>query len=245
MAKLNPVFSGIRVDEGIETEASIKGVAGKTLLLFGIAVLSAILSITTGFEFILGNSFAYFAIVITALICGVVGKVNPNAAKVCSVIYAACEGAVLGLLSFLFEAAVGGIVLTAVLITATIFGVMLMLYSTNIIKVNAKFVRVMSGIGITILVVSLVYFISFLINPNNILITALTGNTSIVLLISGLVLIYGAFMLALDFEQVNVIVANGFDKKYDWTAALGLMVTLIWIYVEVLRLLLILARNRD
>ena len=49
MAKLNPVFSGIRVDEGIETEASIKGVAGKTLLLFGIAVLSAILSITTGF----------------------------------------------------------------------------------------------------------------------------------------------------------------------------------------------------
>ena len=245
MAKLNPVFSGIRVDEGIETEASIKGVAGKTLLLFGIAVLSAILSITTGFEFILGNSFAYFAIVIAALICGVIGQVNPNAAKVCSVIYAACEGAVLGLLSFLFEAAVGGIVLTAVLITATIFGVMLMLYSTNIIKVNAKFVRVMSGIGITILVVGLVYFISFLINPNNILIAALTGNTSIVLLISGLVLIYGAFMLALDFEQVNVIVANGFDKKYEWTAALGLMVTLIWIYVEVLRILLILARNRD
>ena len=45
MAKLNPVFSGIRVEEGIETAASVKGVAGKTLFLLGIAVLSAMLSI--------------------------------------------------------------------------------------------------------------------------------------------------------------------------------------------------------
>ena len=245
MAKLNPVFSGIRVDEGIETAASVKGVAGKTLLLLGVAIASAMLSITTGFEFILGNSFAYFAIVIAAVVCGIVGQISPNAAKVCSFIYAACEGVILGLVSFLFEAAIGGIVLTAVLITATIFGVMLMLYSTNIIRVTDKFVKVMSGIGITILVISLVYLISFLINPDNILIATLTNNTGLLLLVSGLVLLYGAFMLALDFEQVNMIVANGFDKKYEWTAALGLMVTLIWIYVEVLRILLILASRRD
>lgn len=245
MAKLNPVFSGIRVDEGVETAASVKGVAVKTLLLLGVALLSAILSITYGFELILGNSFAYFAIIITALICGVVGQVNPNAAKLCSFIYAACEGAVLGLVSFMVDAVIGGIVLTAIMITATIFGVMLLLYSTNIIRVTGKFVRVMSSIGITIFVISLVYLISYFIDRNNILITALTSNTGLVLLISGLVLLYGAFMLALDFEQVNVIVANGFDKKYEWTAALGLMVTLIWIYIEVLRILLIFASRRD
>jgi uncharacterized YccA/Bax inhibitor family protein len=78
------------------------------------------------------------------------------------------------------------------------------------------------------------------------MILALTNNTGLVLLISGFVLIYGAFMLAMDFEQVNVIVSNGFDKRYEWMAALGLMVTLIWIYIEVLRLLAILAsRSRD
>lgn len=246
MAKLNPVFSGIRVDEGIENAASIKGVASKTLLLLVVAVLSAIFSITYGAELIYGNIGVYIAVVFGALICGVVGQISPNAAKVCSIIYAVCEGALLGLLSFLFEAAIGGIVMSAVLITATIFGVMLLLYSTNIIKVTGKFIRVMCGIGITILVVSLVYLISSLINPNNILITALYNNTGIFLLISGFTLIYGAFMLALDFENINVIVANGFDKKYEWTASLGLMVTIVWIYVKVLRILAIIAsRSRD
>ena len=84
------------------------------------------------------------------------------------------------------------------------------------------------------------------INPNNILITALYNNTGILLLVSGFILIYGAFMLALDFENINIMVANGFDKKYEWTASLGLMVTIVWIYVEVLRLLAIIAsRSRD
>ena len=246
MAKLNPVFSGIRVDEGIESAASVKGVASKTLLLLVVAVLSAIFSITYGAELIYGNIGVYIAVVFGALICGFVGQISPNAAKVCSIIYAVCEGALLGLLSFLFEAAIGGIVMSAVLITATIFGVMLLLYSTNIIKVTGKFIRVMCGIGITILVVSLVYLISSLINPNNILITALYNNTGILLLVSGFTLIYGAFMLALDFENINVIVANGFDKKYEWTASLGLMVTIVWIYVKVLRILAIIAsRSRD
>jgi uncharacterized YccA/Bax inhibitor family protein len=246
MAKLNPVFSGIRVDEGIENAASVKGVASKTLLLLVVAVLSAVFSITYGAELIYGNIGVYFVVVLGALISGIVGQISPNAAKVCSIIYAVCEGALLGLLSFLFEAAIGGIVMSAVLITATIFGVMLLLYSTNIIKVTGKFIRVMSGIGITILVVSLIYLISSLINPNNILITALYNNTGILLLVSGFILIYGAFMLALDFENINIMVANGFDKKYEWTASLGLMVTIVWIYVKVLRILAIIAsRSRD
>ena len=92
---------------------------------------------------------------------------------------------------------------------------------------------------------ALASLISFLINPNNILIAALSNNIGLVILINVLVLLYGAFMLAMDFEQVNAIVANGFDKRYEWTAALGLMVTLIWIYIEVIRLLAILASNRD
>ena len=74
---------------------------------------------------------------------------------------------------------------------------------------------------------------------------ALTNNTGLVILISVIVLIYGALMLAMDFERVKSIVANGFDKRYEWMAALGLMVTLIWIYIEALRLLAIIASRRD
>ena len=246
MAKLNPVFSGIRVEEGINEAASVKGVAVKTLILLGLAVISALFSITYGAELILGNIGVYFAIVIGAVICGILGQVNPNAAKVCSVIYALCEGVTLGLISFLFDAVIGGVVLSAVLVTATIFGVMLFLYSSNIIRVTGKFIRVMSGIGITILVVSLIYLFAAIIDSNNIMVQALTNSPGLMLLVSGFILIYGAFMLALDFEQVNVIVANGFDKKYEWMAALGLMVTIVWIYIEVLRLIAIIASlNRD
>lgn len=243
MAKLNPVFSGIKVEEGIVEAATVKGVALKTFILLGVAVLSAIFSITVGASLVT-NPVIYIVIVLGALICGIVGQVNPNAARVCGIIYAICEGAMLGLLSFLFEAVYSGIVISAVLVTFTIFGVMLLLYSTNIIKVTGRFMRAMSTIGISILVISLIYLISALINPNNALIMALTQNTGLMILISGFILLYGAFMLAIDFEQVNRIVNYGFDKKYEWVAALGLMVTIVWIYVEVIRLLAILS-DRD
>ena len=245
MAKLNPVFSGIKVEEGIDNVASFKGVTAKTALLLGVAVLSAFLSITVGAGYIYDNPFTLFIVAIGAVICGIAGQVSANAAKLCSILYAVFEGVLLGLVSFAFDAAFSGIVMTAVLITATLFGVMLLLYSTNIIKVNGTFLRAMTTIGITIFAISLIYFISFIIDRNNILISALVANPGLVLLIEGFILLYGAFMLAFDFEQVNIFVANGFDKRYEWMASLGLMVTLIWIYIKVLRILAILMSRKD
>ena len=245
MAKLNPVFSGIRVEEGINEAASVKGVALKTVILLAIAVVSGFLAINYG-AVIYENIILYMAVLLGALICGIIGQTSPNAAKVCSIIYAACEGVLLGLVSFLFEVMIGGIVLSAVMVTATIFGVMLLLYSTNIIRVTSRFVRVISGIGIAIVLAMLFFFLSSLIAPNNIMIMAYYSSPGLMILVSGIILLYGAFMLAIDFEQVNSIVANGFDKKYEWMAALGLMVTIVWIYLEVLRLLAILSRySRD
>ena len=63
-------------------------------------------------------------------------------------------------------------------------------------------------------------------------------------LVSLFIIGYGAFMLAMDFEQVKRVVANGYDKRYEWMTALGLMLTIVWIYVEVIRLLAIIA-DRD
>ena len=245
MAKLNPVFAGIKVEEEIREAASVKGVAIKTVVLLAIAVLSGFLAINYG-SIIYENIFIYIAILLGALICGVIGQMNPNAAKVCSVIYAVCEGVLLGLVSFLFEGVISGIVLSAVLVTATIFGVMLLLYSTKIIRVTSRFLRVISGIGIAIILVSLFMLLSSVIAPNNAMIVAYVNSPGLMILVSAVLLIYGAFMLAIDFEQVNSIVAHGFDKKYEWMAALGLMVTIVWIYIEVLRLLAIIARfSRD
>lgn len=243
MAKLNPVFSAIDVEGTYEDAASIKGVAGKTFLLLGIAVLSGFISVMYP-QILLGNPITYVVIVLGAVISGFVGQLSVRSAKVCSIIYAICEGMMLGLVSFLFEAMVQGIILTAVLITATIFGVMLFLYSSNVLRATRGFVKFMTGVGVTILIISLVYFISSLINPTNALIVALENNPGLLLLISGLILLYGAFMLILDFEQVKSMVYGGFDKRYEWMASLGLMITIIWIYIEVLRIVAIFA-NRD
>ena len=243
MARLNPVFSGIRADEGIESAATVKGVAGKTFILLAIAVVSALFSITYGASLIVNNPMILFIAGIGAVLCGILGQVSPNAAKISSIVYSVCEGILLGLVSLLFEAEISGIVSTAILLTITLFGVMLFLYSTNTIKVTTRFVKVMTTIAVTLLIVSLIYFISYIINPYNILIVALTNSPGLLLLISGLILLYGAFMLVLDFEQVKVIVSNGFDKKYEWMAALGLMVTVVWIYIQVLRFLSIFARR--
>ena len=245
MAKLNPVFSGIRVEEGINDAASVKGVALKTVILLAIAVVSGFLAISYG-AVIYENIILYLGVLFGALICGIIGQTSPNAAKVCSIIYAVCEGILLGLVSFLFEAVIGGIVLSAVLVTATIFGVMLLLYSTNIIRVTSRFMKIVSGIGVALVLAMLFFFLSSIIAPNNIMIMAYYSSPGLMILVSGIILLYGAFMLAIDFEQVNAIVANGFDKKYEWMAALGLMVTIVWIYLEVLRLLAIIARySRD
>ena len=245
MAKLNPVFSGIRVEEGINDAASVKGVALKTVILLAIAVVSGFLAISYG-AVIYENIILYLGVLFGALICGIIGQTSPNAAKVCSIIYAVCEGILVGLVSFLFEAVIGGIVLSAVLVTATIFGVMLLLYSTNIIRVTSRFMKIVSGIGVALVLAMLFFFLSSIIAPNNIMIMAYYSSPGLMILVSGIILLYGAFMLAIDFEQVNAIVANGFDKKYEWMAALGLMVTIVWIYLEVLRLLAIIARySRD
>ena len=245
MAKLNPVFSGIRASEGYSTAASVQGVAKKTFLLFGIAVLSALLSLTVFADIVYGSFAGLILVFIGALVFGIIGQVSPNASKVCSIGYAICEGAVLGLISISFESEVNGIIQTAVLLTGTIFGVMLLLYSTNIVRATERFVRVMAGIGLTIIIIGLVYLISFIINPNNALVEAFAYYPGLIVLMSVIILLYAAFMLIMDFEEVNRIVANGFDEKYEWMAALGLMVTVVWIYIEVLRLLYILYQLYD
>ena len=175
------------------------------------------------------------------VVVSVIGQTKPETAKICSIIYALLEGLFLGLISFFFETVVSGIILTAIMITATLFSVMLLLFTTNTLRATGRFTKFMMSVGITIAVISLVYFVSYLFNPNNVLALTLASSPMLLLLISGIILIYGALMLILDFENIRAIIEYGFDKRYEWMAALGLMITLIWIYVEALRIVAIFA----
>ena len=246
MAKSSPVFAGIKTDESFEVAASRKGVALKTGLLLLIAIAVGVLGPVALAKSLGDNMFIVVLIaLIAAVITAIVGQIFPSAAMVCSFIYAPCEGLVLGLISYVFEFEYNGIVLAAVAVTATLFAVTLLLYSTGIVKVTNRFVFMGMSIFITGFLVMLIFWIVTIINPNSLLAMSFETYRWIMIGICAFCLLYGCFMLTLDFARIDALVAGGFDKKYEWAGALGLMITIVYIYVEALRLLAIIMSKKD
>ena len=166
-----------------------------------------------------------------------------------SIVYAVCEGVFLGILTLIYAASFPetNIVGLAVLITVGIFIAMLVLYSTKLIVASTRFRRVMYGVSFSILAVFLVVGIASIFDGGVIWFTLFGDvNSPLVLFISLLFVFYGAFMLVINFDNANMLVSRGVDKKYEWVVSLGLIVSIIYIYVQVLRLLaILLSRNND
>ena len=179
----------------------------------------------------------------------IIASSSPRLSKVFSFIYAGCEGVWLGLLTVIYAANFPetNIIGLAALITVGIFIAMLVLYSTKLVVASTRFRRVMLGVSFSILSVFLLVGIVSIFDSGAMW-YSLFGNpdSPLVLFISLLLVFYGAFMLVINFDNASMIVSNGADKKYEWTVSLGLIVSIIYIYVQVLRLLaIILMRNRD
>ncbi len=151
--------------------------------------------------------------------------------------YALVQGVFIGALSGIFEAMFPGIVQTAVLGTFATAGAMFAAYRFGWIKVNERFTRIMTFALIG-------YFVFAMINLGFALIAGVSVYTSgfgwlIALVGVGL----AAFTLNLDFETIRVGVAQGWPQQLEWRAAFGLTATLVWLYVEILRLLAIFNSN--
>ncbi len=182
--------------------------------------------------------FLLLAILLGAGIA-IAGTIKPQLARIAAPLYAAVQGYVLGAISHAFELAWSGIVLQAVLATIVTTIVMVTLFATRTIRVTDKLRSVV--IGATIAVAAF-YILS--------LILSLFGTTMPLIWDSGmfgigfsvLVVALAAFNLLLDFDLIERGVAARAPAGYDWFAALGLLVTLVWLYLEILRLL---AKLRD
>ena len=174
---------------------------------------------------------------------GVLGLVNsfkrePSPALILA--YAAFEGLMLGGVSGVMEARYEGIVVQAVLATLATFGAMLAAYSFGGFRVQGRFRRV-------VVVATFGYMIFCLINFALMMTGATTGAWGLrSLTIMGiplgvplgiLAVILASFFLAIDFESIENGVRNGLPQRYAWAGAFGLVVTLVWLYVEFLRLL--------
>jgi uncharacterized YccA/Bax inhibitor family protein len=150
-------------------------------------------------------------------------------------IYALLEGLVLGGISAVFETSYHGIAMEAVALTFGTLLVLLLAYKSGLIKVTQKFrLGVVAATG----AIAIFYFLQFLLGIFNIsLFAPVYGSGVIGIGFSLIVVAIASLNLVLDFDFVEQGVAYGAPKYMEWYAAFGIIVTLVWLYLEMLRLL--------
>lgn len=166
---------------------------------------------------------------------------KPLLANILAPIYAVVEGVFLGMISLIFEAMYPGIVVQAILLTLTIALIMNLLYRNKIIKVTEKFKAIIFGATLGIFGVYMISIIMSFFGTN----IPLIHESGIVGIgFSLFVVVIASLNLLLDFHFIDKKVESNMPKKMEWYGGFMLIVTLIWIYIEVLKLLSKL-RSRD
>jgi uncharacterized YccA/Bax inhibitor family protein len=148
--------------------------------------------------------------------------------------YAALEGLVLGAISAMYEANYKGIVLQAVMLTGAVFAIMLALYSKRIVTVDDRMRR---GIIAATGAVMVVYLISIVMRLFGADIPMIHESGPVGIVFSLVVVGIASANLLLDFDLIERGIRNGAPKYMEWYGAFGLLVTLVWLYLELLRLL--------
>jgi uncharacterized YccA/Bax inhibitor family protein len=168
------------------------------------------------------------------LVVGLVTSFKKEWSPVTAPLYALLEGLVLGGLSAVFNIRYPGIAIEAVGLTFGTLFVMLLLYRTGIIKVTEKFrIGIVAATG----GIFLFYMAEWLLSFFGINLTTVNGGSTIGIVFSLFVVGIAALNLVLDFDFVEQGVTYGVPKYMEWYAAFGIMVTLVWLYLEILRLL--------
>tara|TARA_Y100001970_G_scaffold267420_1_gene357438 strand:+ start:1897 stop:2625 length:729 start_codon:yes stop_codon:yes gene_type:complete len=157
-------------------------------------------------------------------------------------IYAALEGLFLGGVSSIFEQMYPGIASQAIFITFGILGALLIAYKSKLIKPTENFKL---GIFAATGGIALIYLVNFIMSFFGSSIPLVSSNSNYGIIFSVAVVIIAALNLVLDFDFIEQGAENGAPKYMEWYGAFGLLVTLIWLYLEILRLLAKLQSRRN
>lgn len=176
-----------------------------------------------------------FVALLGAFALAMVTAFVPKAARFTALGYAALEGYVLGAISHLYDAQFNGIVVQAILGTAGVFLAMLALYGLRILRVTPRMTKAIIGATFGILVMYGVAFIASLFGVDMGFVYGTDGGAFGIVL-SLVIVGVAAFNLLLDFDFIENGSKSGLPAYMEWYGAFGLMVTLVWIYIEMLRL---------
>ena len=241
----NPFFSESRLraiqDSAIGAETmTFNGALNKTALLFVILLLGAS---WTWADMTWTTAPAFSGKMIIGLIGGfalaIVTAFKPELARYTAPVYAFLEGMFLGGLSAYFEGMYPGIVIPAIVLTFGIMIGMLVTYRSGLIKVTAKFrIAVVSATA----GIALFYLIAMGLGFFGITIPFLFEGGMFGILFSVFVIVIAALNLMLDFDMIEQFSSAGMPRHMEWYGGFALMVTRVWLYIEILRLL---AKTRD
>lgn len=225
--------------EGLMT---VQGAVNKSLILTGLLLVSAVFSWNLFNSGAIANPMPYvFGAAFLALGIALLSFFKPTIAPITAPIYALVEGVAVGIISAVYGHLLGdGIIINALLLTVLCLGSMLIAYKTGLIKATKKFRAVITTATGAIM---MIYLLSMALNMFGIQIPYLHQGGFLGIGISLFIIGIACLNLILDFDNIEKGAEMGAPKYMEWVSSLGLLITLVWIYLEILRLLAMFASN--
>jgi uncharacterized YccA/Bax inhibitor family protein len=217
----------------VERPMTIDDVVTKTAVTLGLAVVTGALTVL----------FRAYALALPALIVAlvvslvVIFKRSPSAPLV--LLYAAAEGVLLGAITGVFDHLYPGIAFQAILGTIGVFVAMLIVYRTGAIRVTPRLTKWVIGATVGAAVVMLADLVLRMFGAD----LGIRTGGPMAIMFSLIVIGIAAFNFLLDFDAADRMIRSGLPAKWAWYAAFGLMTTMVWLYLEILRLLSYLQRQ--
>jgi uncharacterized YccA/Bax inhibitor family protein len=233
-------FSASRTDYTDQGVMTLNGTINKSILLFATMLLPAAwlwfkLGGASNLDYAANNGLMTYAIsgMVIGLISSLVMMFKKSLSPYLAPIYAAAEGLFLGAISMIFEAAYEGIVMNAIGITLLVFAAMLLAYRSGLLRATPMFTKVIvfatMGVGVFYLITMIMGFFGVE--------SFYYGNSPMSIGISALIAGIAAFNLILDFSFIEQQSNAGAPKYMEWFSGVALLMTLVWLYLEILRLL--------
>lgn len=235
----NPILNNSRFSsqEAVlqDEPMTINGAINKIFMLFVCLLAGAGISL----YFLFSGNTAYSTMLmgfgaLAAFILVIVTSFKISLAKYTAAPYALCEGFAIGGISAMFESVYQGIVIHAIISTFAVLFVMLMLYKAKAIQYTDKFASVLKTGLLSILAVYLIQFVLSLFGKG---IPGIFDAGIVGIGFSLLVIVFASMALIQDFFFIEEASNRMLPKDYEWYGAMGLMITLVWLYTEILRLL--------
>lgn len=248
MFRSNPMFDSVNTNyDSISTDrATYGGITTKTLILLGIAGLAGILAgvFLTRSEYLpLFYGLLIFGFIVE-FITVIIGRTHSKYAKVCGIIYSILEGIILGTVTALVNKYYEGVAVLAVGGTVLVFVVCIIMFSCGMMRDTRKLSRIGIVLLLSILLSLLMLAICDVFNIGGVG-TLMANNKSVAIIVTIGFILYASIMLFLNFNEATYYVQSGATKDFEWVAAFGFLVSILYIYFEVLRLALIILDRKN